>query len=137
MLGEGELLRGELLPGQRMPSMMVPLVVTDPAGRLLLAGGAAGGSRIRPALLQVLTRMLVDGHGAAEAVAAPRLSATPDAVHLEPGFGPEVIAALTEDGDELVQWPEQRPYFGGVAVVASDGPAADPRRGGMALRLVP
>ena len=137
MLGEGELLRGELLPGQRMPSMMVPLVVTDPAGRLLLAGGAAGGSRIRSALLQVLTRVLIDGHGAAEAVAAPRLSATPDAVHLEPGFGPEVIAALTEDGDELVQWPEQRPYFGGVAVVASDGPAADPRRGGMALRLVP
>ena len=137
MLGEGELLRGELLPGQRMPSMMVPLVVTDPAGNLLLAGGAAGGSRIRPALLQVLTRVLVDGHGAAEAVAAPRLSATPDAVHLEPGFGPEVIAALTGNGDEVVQWPEQRPYFGGVAVVAKDGPAADPRRGGLALRLAP
>ncbi len=137
MLGEGELLRGDLLPGQRMPSMMVPLVVTDAAGGLLLAGGAAGGSRIRPALLQVLTRVLIDGHGAAEAVAAPRLSATPDAVHLEPGFDPEVIAALIEDGEEVVQWPEQRPYFGGVAVVASDGPAADPRRGGMALRLVP
>jgi len=137
MLGEGELLRGELLPGQRMPSMMVPLVVTDPAGNLLLAGGAAGGSRIRPALLQVLTRVLVDGHGAAEAVAAPRLSATPDAVHLEPGFGPEVIAALTANGDEVIQWPEQRPYFGGVAVVAKDGPAADPRRGGLALRLAP
>ncbi len=137
MLGEGELLRGELLPGQRMPSMMVPLVVTDPAGNLLLAGGAAGGSRIRPALLQVLTRVLVDGHGAAEAVAAPRLSATPDAVHLEPGFGPEVIAALTGNGDEVIQWPEQRPYFGGVAVVAKDGPAADPRRGGLALRLAP
>ena len=26
---------------------------------------------------------------------------------------------------------------GGVAVVARDGPAADPRRGGMALRLAP
>jgi gamma-glutamyltranspeptidase / glutathione hydrolase len=137
MLGEGELLRGELLPGRRMRSMMVPLVVTDAAGGLLMAGGAAGGSRIRPALLQVLTRVLIDGHSAAEAVAAPRLSATPDAVHLEPGFGPEVIAALAEDGDDLVQWPEQRPYFGGVAVVASDGPAADPRRGGLALRLVP
>jgi len=137
MLGEGELLRGELLPGQRMPSMMVPLVVTDQSGALLFAGGAAGGSRIRPALLQVLTRVLIDGHGAAEAVAAPRLAATPDAVHLEPGFDPEVIAALTADGEELVQWPEQRPYFGGVAVVAADGPAADPRRGGLALRLAP
>jgi gamma-glutamyltranspeptidase/glutathione hydrolase len=137
MLGEGELLRGELLPGQRMPSMMVPLVVTDPAGALLFAGGAAGGSRIRPALLQVLIRVLSDGHGAAEAVAAPRLSATPEAVHLEPGFDPEVIDALTADGEELVLWPEQRPYFGGVAVVAGDGPAADPRRGGLALRLAP
>jgi gamma-glutamyltranspeptidase/glutathione hydrolase len=135
MLGEGELLRGELLPGQRMPSMMVPLVVTDPSGALLFAGGAAGGSRIRPALLQVLIRVLADGHSAAEAVAAPRLSATPEAVHLEPGFDPAVLAALTEDGEELVLWPEQRPYFGGVAVVASDGPAADPRRGGLALRL--
>jgi len=135
MLGEGELLRGELLPGQRMPSMMVPMVVTDHAGCLLFAGGAAGGSRIRPALLQVLTRVLIDGHSAAEAVAAPRLSATHDAVHLEPGFPPEVIAALTADGDSLVQWPEQRPYFGGVAVIAADGPAADPRRGGLALRL--
>jgi gamma-glutamyltranspeptidase/glutathione hydrolase len=137
MLGEGELLRGELVPGQRMPSMMVPLVVTDREGGLLFAGGAAGGSRIRPALLQVLTRVLIDGHGAAEAVAAPRLSATMEAVHLEPGFGPEVIAALADDGEELVQWPEQRPFFGGVAVVAKDGPAADPRRGGLALRLAP
>jgi gamma-glutamyltranspeptidase/glutathione hydrolase len=137
MLGEGELLRGELLPGQRMPSMMVPLMVTDRTGGLLFAGGAAGGSRIRPALLQVLTKVLVDGYGAAEAVAAPRLYATDVGVHLEPGFGPEVIAALREDGEEIVQWPEQRPFFGGVAVVAQDGPAADPRRGGLALRLAP
>ncbi len=137
MLGEGELLRAELRPGKRMPSMMVPMVVTDAAGGLLLAGGAAGGSRIRSALLQVLTKIIVDGHAAAEAVAAPRMSVTPTAVHLEPGFPTDVIAALEQDGETVVQWPEQRPYFGGVAVVAADGPAADPRRGGLALRLVP
>lgn len=137
MLGEGELLRGELSPGERMPSMMVPLVVTDPDGGLLFAGGAAGGSRIRPALLQVLTRVLVDGRSPAEAVAAPRMTATPDAVHLEPGFPPEVIDALNDDGESVVQWPEQRPFFGGVAVIGRDGPAADPRRGGLALRLRP
>ena len=137
MLGEGELLRGELRPGERMSSMMVPLMVTDDAGRLLLAGGAAGGSRIRPALLQVLTRVLVEGHGAAEAVTAPRLAVTTGAVHLEPGFPPEVIQALIDDGEELIQWPEQRPFFGGAAVIAIDGPAADPRRGGLALRLNP
>ena len=137
MLGEGELLRAELRPGERMPSMMVPLVVTDPAGGLLFTGGAAGGSRIRPALLQVLTRVLVDGRSPAEAVAAPRMTATPDAVHLEPGFGPDVLAALTEDGESVVQWPEQRPFFGGVAVIGRGGPAADPRRGGLALRVRP
>ncbi len=135
MLGEGELLRGDLRPGERMPSMMVPLVVTDDAGGLLIAGGAAGGSRIRPALLQVLAGVLIDGHGAAEAVAAPRLVATSDAVHVEPGYSPEVIRGLGDDGEQVVQWPEQRPYFGGVAVVAHDGPAADPRRGGLALRM--
>lgn len=137
MLGEGELLRTAMAPGDRMPSMMVPLVVTDRAGGLLFAGGAAGGSRIRPALLQVLTRVLVDGRSPAEAVAAPRMTATPDAVHLEPGFGPDVIAALHDDGENVVQWPEQRPFFGGVAVVGPGGPAADPRRGGLALRLEP
>ncbi len=137
MLGEGELLRAELRPGERMPSMMVPMVVTDPAGGLLFTGGAAGGSRIRAALLQVLTKIVVDGHAAAEAVAAPRMSVTPTAVHLEPGFGQDVIEALERDGEDVVQWPEQRPYFGGVAVISADGPAADPRRGGLALRVVP
>ena len=137
MLGEGELLRARMEPGERMPSMMVPLVVTGPDGGLLAAGGAAGGSRIRPALLQVLTRVLVDGRSPAEAIAAPRMNATPDAVHLEPGFGPEVIDALEQDGENIVQWPEQRPFFGGVALIGAGGPAADPRRGGLALRLDP
>ncbi|SDP41577.1 gamma-glutamyltranspeptidase / glutathione hydrolase [Nakamurella panacisegetis] len=135
MLGEGELLRGELLPGARMPSMMVPSVVTGPDGDLLFAGGAAGGSRIRPALLQVMAGVLVQGRGVAEAVAAPRLSVTPEVVHLEPGFPPEVIAGLRAAGEELVLWDAPRPYFGGVAAAAADGPAADPRRGGAALAL--
>ena len=133
MLGEGELLRGELVPGGRMPSMMVPLMVTDSRDRLLLAGGAAGGSRIRPALLQVLIGVLLDGRSTVDAVAAPRVSATPDIVHLEPGFPAEVAAALLADGEQVLIWNEIKPYFGGVAVAAADGPAADPRRGGLAL----
>ena len=135
MLGEGELLRGELVPGSRMRSMMVPSVVTDPSGRLLVGGGAAGGSRIRPALLQVLAGVLLEGRTGAEAVAAPRMSVTEDLVHLEPGFPDEVLAALRSAGEELVLWDTQKPYFGGVAVATADGPAADPRRGGLALLL--
>lgn len=135
MLGEGELLRGALVPGGRMPSMMVPSVVTDRDGGLLAAGGAAGGSRIRPALLQVLAGVLAQGLTAAEAVAAPRMSVTEELVHLEPGFPDEVLEALRADGEELVLWDSPRPYFGGVAAIAADGPAADFRRGGMALTL--
>ncbi len=136
MLGEGELLRGELVPGARMGSMMVPSVVTGQGGRLLFAGGAAGGSRIRPALLQVMAGVLAQGQGIADAVTAPRMSVTPDVVHLEPGFGDDVISGLREDGEELVLWDRSRPYFGGVAATAADGPAADPRRGGLALALI-
>jgi gamma-glutamyltranspeptidase/glutathione hydrolase len=135
MLGEGELLRGALVPGHRMPSMMVPSVITDPDGGLIAAGGAAGGSRIRSSLLQVFAGVLGQGLSATEAVAAPRMSVTPELVHLEPGFPDEVIEALRADGEELVQWDSPRPYFGGVAAIAADGPAADFRRGGMALTL--
>lgn len=135
MLGEGELLRSAVPPGERMPSMMVPSVVLDDQGAIVLAGGAAGGSRIRPALLQTLTGILVDGRSPAEAVAAPRLAITDDIVHAEPGIAPEVVQGLMDAGHRVMQWPEQRPFFGGVAVVTRQGPAADPRRGGLALRL--
>lgn len=137
MLGEGELLRGDLRPGERMPSMMVPLVVLDDDGSAVLAGGAAGGSRIRAALLQVLEAILADRHPAAEAVAAPRIAVTDDAVHVEPGLPHEVIVGLRADRERVVEWPALRSFFGGVAVVTADGPAADPRRGGLALRVEP
>nr|WP_240188340.1 gamma-glutamyltransferase [Nakamurella flavida] len=136
MLGEGELLRGILVPGDRMPSMMVPHVVTDAvSGGLLAAGGAAGGSRIRSSLLQVLAGMLLEQRGTAASVAAPRLAAAPGLVHLEPGFGPGVAATLSARGEQVLEWPGQRPFFGGVAMIGRDGAAADPRRGGTALLL--
>ena len=116
-----------------MQSMMVPSIVTDPAGELIFAGGAAGGSRIRPALLQAIAGVLIEGRSAAEAVAAPRMSVTEQLVHLEPGFPDEVVSALRESGERLELWGQIRPYFGGVAAIAADGPAADPRRGGSAM----
>lgn len=135
MLGEGELIREPLAAGSRMGSMMVPVVVTDQAGELLATVGAAGGSRIRPALLQVLTRVLIENRSLPEAVAAPRLSCTTDTVHLEPGFDASVAPALRASGDRVVEWDAPRPYFGGVSGVGPGGPAADPRRGGAALTL--
>ena len=118
-----------------MGSMMVPSVVTGPDGNLLFAGGAAGGGRIRPALLQVMAGVLAEGRGVGDAVTAPGMSVTPEVIHLEPGFPPDVIAGLRADGEELVLWEQSRPFFGGVAATAADGPAADHRRGGLALLL--
>lgn len=135
MLGEGELVRGALVPGERMGSMMTPLVVTDADGALLAVLGAAGGSRIRPALLQVLCGVLVEELDLPSAVAAPRLSVATDVVHLEPGMHPSVVAALRGAGERVLLWDDRKPYFGGVAGVGPGGPAADPRRGGLALTV--
>lgn len=140
MLGEGELIRGELAAGERMGSMMTPTIVTGASsGRrpaeLLAALGAAGGSRIRPALIQVLIRTLLDGEPLPAAVAAPRLTATPGVAQLEPGFPDAVPEALGHAGFQVRQWPERRPYFGGVAGIGPGGPAADPRRGGVTVTL--
>ncbi|MGI8459797.1 MAG: gamma-glutamyltransferase, partial [Propionibacteriaceae bacterium] len=134
MLGEGELVRAALRPGERMGSMMSPLVGLGPDGSLLVAAGAAGGSRIRPALVQVLLRVLA-GQAPQAAIEAPRLNALPGMVRCEPGFSPAVLAALAADGEEIAVAPGPAPYFGGVTAVSRRGSGADPRRGGAAVTL--
>ena len=129
MLGEADLVRGPLEPGQRMESMMSPLLALDEAG-LALAAGAAGGTRLRSALVQVVSGILDEGLSAEMAVARARLHPVPGLVHLEPGLGEEVVTALEREGLEVREWPEPHHYFGGVSVVARAGAAGDPRRSG-------
>ncbi|MGH3023191.1 MAG: gamma-glutamyltransferase [Gaiellaceae bacterium] len=132
MLGEADLLVGPLEPGRRMESMMSPLVVLDGDG-LVLAAGAAGGTRLRPALAQVLSGILDEGLSPQEAVARPRLHSTGEIVHLEPGFEPSAVDALVEQGYDVRLWQALHHYFGGVSVVGRAGAAGDPRRSGAAL----
>jgi gamma-glutamyltranspeptidase/glutathione hydrolase len=134
MLGESDLLVGPLEPGKRMASMMSPTVALDGDG-LVLAGGAAGGTRLRPALAQVLSGILDEGLAPQAAVDRPRLHSTGEIVHLEPGFEESAVEALAGDGYDVRLWDEQHHYFGGVSVVAREGAAADPRRSGLALAL--
>jgi gamma-glutamyltranspeptidase / glutathione hydrolase len=134
MLGEVDLVRGPLVPGKRMESMMAPLVVLDDAG-LELAAGAAGGTRLRGALLQSVAGVLDEGLSPQDAVSRPRLHPVGSLVHLEPGFEPEVGAALERSGYETRSWPASHHYFGGVSLLARSGGAGDPRRDG-ALRTV-
>jgi len=134
MLGEGELVRGLVHPGVRMGSMMSPLIALDDHGQLAAIAGAAGGSRIRPALVQVVLRML-RGAAPQEAIDAPRLAALPDLVRLEPGFFSAVIRLLEEDGYRSVIADHRDPYFGGVSALSPLGGGADPRRSGFVIML--
>jgi gamma-glutamyltranspeptidase/glutathione hydrolase len=134
MLGESDLLIGPLEPGTRMASMMSPTVGVDENG-LVLAAGAAGGTRLRPALAQVLSGILDEGLAPQAAVDRPRLHSTGAIVHVEPGLEPAALEALGDEGYDVRLWDELHHYFGGVSVIARTGAGADPRRSGMALAL--
>jgi gamma-glutamyltranspeptidase/glutathione hydrolase len=134
MLGEAELIRDALEPGERMGSMMAPSVVLGRDG-LELAIGAAGGSRLRSALIQVATGVLDEGLAAAEAVSRPRLHAAEGRVQLEFGFSDDAVAALEQHGYKARVWPGRHHFFGGVSLVTPTDAAGDPRRSGGAARV--
>ncbi len=137
MLGEKELLVGAtVVVGERMNSMMAPLLAFAPHDpEPVLAAGAAGGTRLRSALVQVVAGVLDEGLSPEDAVARPRLHPVAPLVHLEPGWSEDAREALVGRGWRVAQWPERHHYFGGVSVVARDGAAGDPRRSGAARTL--
>jgi gamma-glutamyltranspeptidase / glutathione hydrolase len=134
MLGERDLVRGRLEPGDRMGSMMSPSLARDDSG-LLLAAGAAGGTRLRSALVQVVAGVIDEGLGPGPAVERPRLHPAGRVVHLEPGFESAVIARLEEEAFEPRIWAAPHHFFGGVSAITRSGAAGDPRRSGAARRL--
>ena len=134
MLGERDLIRRVLEPGERMDSMMAPALARDSSGPLL-AAGAAGGTRLRSALVQVVAGVLDEGLEPDEAVARPRLHPAGRIVHLEPGFEPATIERLQTEGFEARVWPAPHHYFGGVSLITRSGAAGDPRRDGAARTL--
>ncbi len=134
MLGEADLLRGRLEPGSRMQSMMAPLLAFDGDG-LSLAGGAAGGTRLRTALLSVVAGILDEGLAADAAVERARLHAAPEVVNAEPGVDEAALEELEARGLSVRRWPARHHYFGGVSVVSRAGAAGDPRRSGAASTI--
>jgi gamma-glutamyltranspeptidase / glutathione hydrolase len=133
MLGETDLLHGALEPGARMHSMMAPTLVLGD-GDLELALGAAGGTRLRTALLTVLAGIVDAGLDPQTAVEAPRIHPAGDVVNAEPGADERTLEALESRGRTVRRWLERHHYFGGVSAIGRAGAAADPRRSGAALR---
>jgi gamma-glutamyltranspeptidase/glutathione hydrolase len=134
MLGEADLLHGQLEPGSRMESMMAPLLALDDGG-LSLAAGAAGGTRLRTALLSVVAGILDEGLAAADAVGRARFHAAPNVVNAEPGVDEAALSEFEARGRAVRRWPAQHHYFGGVSVVSRAGAAGDPRRNGAAATI--
>jgi gamma-glutamyltranspeptidase/glutathione hydrolase len=122
-------------PGSRVTSMMAPTVVLLD-GEVILAVGSAGSNRIRSAILQTVVRVVEQGMGPAEAIAAPRLHFEGGVVQAEPGIDPEALGRLEARGVSVARRPEINLFFGGVQAVARDpqtgelSGGGDPRRGG-------
>lgn len=120
-------------PGQRITSMMAPtLVVRD--GRPKLAIGSGGGSRLRTAIFQVMTRYQDKGLTLTESVAAPRVALTGNMLFVEPGLPEGVLEKLKDKGYDLTVFPSIDMYFGGTHVACVErgnlSGAGDPRRDG-------
>jgi gamma-glutamyltranspeptidase/glutathione hydrolase len=131
MLGEADLVRGEARPGRRMSSMMAPSIALDDDG-LALAVGAAGGTRLRTALIGVASAVLDRDVHPQEAIDAGRAHPVGGLVHAEPGVSEDGLAELERRGRSVRRWPARHHYFGGVSAIGRSGPAADPRRSGAA-----
>lgn len=131
MLGETDLLTAPLAPGERMQSMMAPSLAFDGDG-LALAIGAAGGTRLRTALVGVAAGILDERLEPAAAVDRPRFHAVGRLLHVEPGVDEAALGDLERGGWTVRRWPAQHHYFGGVSCVGRRGAAADPRRSGSA-----
>jgi gamma-glutamyltranspeptidase / glutathione hydrolase len=132
MLGETDLLLGRLRPGARMHSMMAPSAALDRDG-VVLAIGAAGGTRLRGALVGVASAILDEGLAPQEAVDRPRVHRAGGVVNAEPGADEGALAELERRGLAVQRWPARHHYFGGVSLVGRAEAAADPRRSGSAL----
>ncbi|MFL5271092.1 MAG: gamma-glutamyltransferase [Anaeromyxobacteraceae bacterium] len=122
-----------IAPGKVPLSSMAPTFVFAPDGRLALAVGAAGGSRIPTAVAQAILHVVDDGMGIDEAIGAPRLHEQwrPDAVYVEPnGLEAATAAALGARGHKLTFLPQRGGGNAQAAAIAPDGlreAACDPR----------
>jgi gamma-glutamyltranspeptidase/glutathione hydrolase len=134
MLGETDLVRGPLEPGTRMESMMAPTLALD-GDALALAIGAAGGTRLRTALVGVAAGVVDEGLAPQEAVERPRFHPAAGVVNAEPGVDEHGLALLEQRGWRVRRWQALHHYFGGVSLIAPSGAAGDPRRSGGARTL--
>src|SRR5262245_18738327 len=124
-------------PGKRRTSTMCPSIVFE-GDKPVMTLGAPGASWIGPAVLQVTLNVLDWGMGMQEAIMAPRLVATSNAIDISNRISRKTERTLTAQGYEV-----RRSYlsyaFAGVHGISLwpeglEG-GADPQRDGMAVGI--
>ena len=115
-------------------SMTAPSVAVDDCG-LALAIGAAGGTRLRTALVQVASGILNERLAPGEAIGRPRFHPAGSVLNAEPGVNEEALSELEASGWQVRRWTSLHHYFGGVSAIGREGAAGDPRRSGEGLVL--
>jgi gamma-glutamyltranspeptidase/glutathione hydrolase len=115
-------------------SMTAPSVAVDERGPTL-AIGAAGGTRLRSALVQVASGILDEGLAPSAAIERPRFHPADSVLNAEPGVDEEALSELEADGWQVRRWASLHHYFGGVSAIGRAGAAGDPRRSGVGLAL--
>ncbi|MGC1393745.1 MAG: gamma-glutamyltransferase, partial [Coleofasciculaceae cyanobacterium] len=118
----------------RISSMMSPtIVLKNNQPEIVL--GSGGSTRIRTAILQVISNIIDFKMPVQEAVDSPRVHWENNIFHLEPGFAANVDTLTMPADHQLVQWQQKNLFFGGVHTVSktSEGlleGASDQRRDG-------
>lgn len=131
----GQVLPNQMAAGKRPVTSMAPVMVFDAQGRVLVAGGSAGGGQIVDYIGRNLFELLWLGRTPAQAIAGGHVAtALAPRVQLEAGTPRAALAeALRARGHEVTIDPLPS---GAAFLKRVDGGwlgAADPRRDGVAL----
>ena len=120
---------GKYQPGDRANSHISPTLI-EKNGQTVLALGAAGGSRIVPAITQVTDRFIRQGYALDTALALPRVYPYQDTLWVENHSGLEQMKTLFLGSDYPIKYIEEPARFGRVHAIAKKGDqwigAADP-----------
>ncbi|MEX0344401.1 MAG: gamma-glutamyltransferase [Rhizobiaceae bacterium] len=121
----------------RLASMMCPAIIETGDGGIA-ALGSGGSNRIRSAMLQVISRISLDGSALTDAVEAPRMHVENGHLDFEDQFSSDDRTTLTNAFPDHRAWPKPNMFFGGVHAVSmcADGRfdgAGDRRRDGICI----